>query len=70
LREYQKPGTHGFGVVQPKDDSERISSEMQSKYMSCVGMLLYLVKYARPDIANAVRELTKCMDGATMAAYK
>jgi len=70
LREYQTPGTPGFGVVRPKDDSERISSEMQSEYMSGVGMLLYLVKYSRPDIANAVRELTKCMDGATPAAYK
>jgi len=38
--------------------------------MSSVGMLLYPVKYSRPDIVNAVRELTKCMDGATMAAYK
>jgi len=70
LREYLTPGTPGFGVVRPKDDSERISSEMQSEYMSGFGMFLYLVKYSRPDIANAVRELTKCMDGATMAAYK
>jgi len=38
--------------------------------MRGVGMLLYLVKYSRPDIADAVRELTKCMDGATPAAYK
>jgi len=62
LREYQTPGTPGFAIVRPKDDSERISSEMQSEYMSSVGMLLYLVKYSRPDITNAVRELTKCMD--------
>ena len=33
-------------------------------------MLLYLVKHSRPDISNAVRELTKIMDGATEAAYK
>jgi len=70
MREYKTPGTPGFGIVRPKDDSERISAEMQSEYMSGVGMLLYLVKYSRPDIANAVRELTKCMDGATPAAYK
>jgi len=43
---------------------------MQSKYMSGVGMLLYLVKYSRPYIANKVRDLSKCMDGATPAAYK
>ena len=70
MREYKTPGTPGFGVVWPKDDSERISLEMQSDCIGGVGMLLYLVKYSRPDIANMVRELTKCMDGATPAAYK
>jgi hypothetical protein len=35
-----------------------------------VGMLLYLIKYSRPDIANVVRELSKCMDEANLAAYK
>jgi hypothetical protein len=39
-------------------------------YRSGVGMLLYLVKHSRPDIANAVRELSKCMTGANAAAYK
>jgi hypothetical protein len=29
-------------------------------------MLLYLVKLSRPDLSNAVRELSKVMDGATM----
>jgi hypothetical protein len=33
-------------------------------------MLLYLIKNLRPDIANMVRELSKCIDGATLAAYK
>ena len=33
-------------------------------------MLLYLVKHSRPDIANATRELSKVMDGATQAAMK
>jgi hypothetical protein len=28
-------------------------------------MLLYLVKYSRPDIANAIRELSKGMKEAT-----
>jgi hypothetical protein len=35
-----------------------------------VGSLLYLTKHSRPDIANAVRELSKCMDGATPSAFK
>lgn len=33
-------------------------------------MLLFLVKYSRPDIANAVRELSKVNDGATKAHQK
>jgi len=33
-------------------------------------MLLYLVKYTRPDIANAVRELSKALDCPSPAAYK
>ena len=35
-----------------------------------MGMLLFLIKYSRPDLANVVRELSKCMDGASHAAYK
>ena len=33
-------------------------------------MLLYLVKHSRPDIANAVRELSKVLDCSTNGAYK
>ena len=33
-------------------------------------MLLYLVKHSRPDIANAVQELSKVLNGATDAAFK
>jgi hypothetical protein len=35
-----------------------------------VGILLYLIKYSRPDLENVVRELSKCMDGANLGAYK
>ena len=33
-------------------------------------MLLYLVKFSRPDIANSVRELSKVMDSATKGHLK
>ena len=33
-------------------------------------MLLFLIKHSRPDICNAVRELSKCLDGPNEAAYK
>ena len=32
-----------------------------------MGTLLYLTKHSRPDITNPVRELSKSMDGASMA---
>ena len=33
-------------------------------------MLLFLVKFSRPDIANSVRELSKANDGATEKRYQ
>ena len=46
-----------------EEDKEFISleSKKQIRYRSGVGMLLYLVKFSRPDIANSVRELNKAM---------
>jgi hypothetical protein len=32
-------------------------------------MLLHLIKYSGPDLCNIVRELSKCMDKATMRTY-
>ena len=39
-------------------------------YRSAIGMLLYLTKHTRPDMANAVREHSRMMDGATPEHYK
>jgi hypothetical protein len=52
------------------DETEKIDGNLQSKHCSGMGMLLYLIKYSRPDLANVFRELSKCMDGANLAAYK
>jgi hypothetical protein len=57
-------------IVRPEKDMPVISSLNQTQYRSGVGMLLYLVKHSRPDIANAVRELTKVLDKATIAHWK
>jgi hypothetical protein len=43
----------------------KLDQDQQKEFRSGVGMLLYLVKHSRPDISNAVRELSKVMDGAT-----
>ena len=52
-----------------ENDSEIIPSEGQTNYRSGIGMLLYLVKYSRPDIANCVRELAKMSGKATVLNY-
>ena len=70
LTKYKTPGTPHFGIVRPKDGDPRVSEEQHAQYRSGVGMLLYLIKHSRPDISNAVRELTKCLDGPSPAAYK
>ena len=65
---YKSPGTPGKIVVRQKEFT--IPREDQKVYRSGVGLLLYLIKYSRPDIANPVRELTKALDGANTAAFK
>jgi hypothetical protein len=70
VKEYKTPMAQSYGVQRPKEDVETVSLVDQSKYRSGVGSLLYLVKHSRPDISNAVRELSKVMDGATEAHMK
>ncbi len=67
---YKTPGTPHQGIVRPIDGENKISEEDQKTYISGVGTLLQFIKYSRPDVANAVRELSKCMDGATRATFK
>ena len=51
-----------------KRNSTRIDIAM--KYRSGAGMLLYLVKYSRPDLANAVRELSKGVQSPNEMCWK
>jgi hypothetical protein len=71
MQRYKTPGTPGIGVTRPSADVRvKVDAKEQELYRSGVGMLLYLVKHSRPDIANVVRELSKVVDGATPAAMK
>ena len=47
------------------NEEDKITEKKQAFYQSRVGMLLYLTKHSRLDIMNAVRELSKSMDGAS-----
>jgi hypothetical protein len=69
LKVYKTLGTPCFNIVRPDDNSILINLELQKRYRSGVGMLLYLTKYACPDLCNVVRELSKCVDDATMGTY-
>ena len=56
-------------VLLAGEERELLGTQQVQEYRSGVGKLLYLVKLTRPDLASAVRELSKFMDGATMEHY-
>ena len=47
------------------DENAKLEVKEQRSYRSGFGMMLYLVKHLRPDLANPVCELSKVMDGAS-----
>ena len=59
------PGSLGFVGQKVVEDEDRVTEKEQALYRSGVGTLSYLTKHSRPDITNAVRELSKTMDGAS-----
>jgi hypothetical protein len=48
----------------------KLSDEDLFKYCSGTGKLLHLMKWSRPEIGNAVRELSRFMSGAGTAHVK
>ena len=66
LKQYKTPGTPNFNIK--RNSENKVDTGKQKLYRSGVGMLLFLVKHSRPDIANVTRELSKCSDGADEAA--
>ena len=70
MKEYETPAAGGAKVIRKEAVKSLISEEAQKDYRSGVGSLLYLLKHSRPDLCNAVRELSKVMDGANRAHEK
>ena len=64
------PGTPGLGLIKVTETENMLPKDRHGRYRTGVGMLLFLIKHSRPDICNAVRELSKCLDGPNEAAYK
>ena len=59
-----------FLIVRSMINIEESFVEDQKEYQSKVGMLLFLVKYYRRDVANTTRELSKANDGANLAVFQ
>ena len=70
IKAVDTPVIAGEGIVMAKGDETINHKTKRTKYRSGVGMLLFLVKYSRPDISNAVRELSKANLGPNPAHYK
>eukprot|EP00804_Cyclotella_cryptica_P028830 CCRYP_019720-RA/>CCRYP_019720-RA protein AED:0.58 eAED:0.63 QI:0/0/0/0.5/1/1/4/0/888 len=61
-----KPGN----ILTKCENSPKLSPEKHSRYRTGVGKLLYLTKHSRPDIANAVRELSRHCHDPTEAHWE
>jgi hypothetical protein len=70
IKEYKTPAGPKTSLTRPIEGESLITPDEQTKYRSGVGMLLYLVKHSRPEISNAVRELSKVCDGANLNHWK
>ena len=70
MRKYVTPSTTRYYVTRPSKQEEVLNEKRQTKYRSGIGILMFLIKFSRPDIANAVRELSKVNSGAFESHYK
>ena len=66
LMNFNTPATLHEGIAQNQETDTKISYNLQKRYRSDVGLLLYLVEYSQPYLFNAVRKLSKCMDKENM----
>jgi hypothetical protein len=70
MRVFKTPTIPGEIILKTTDEDEIVDKSTHRMFRSGVGMLLYLIKYSRPDIGNAVREIAKVMDGPTEPQVK
>ena len=64
------PSTPSFRLMRVKEGEAVLSPHNQTLFRCGVGILLYLVKHTRPDLANATRELSRAMDVANYIHWK
>ena len=59
LHNYKTPGTTGLNIVH--NTGTKIYEEIHRNDHTIVAFILYFVKHIRPDITNAVRNLSKAL---------
>ena len=57
-------------VLQHGDEETCLSDEIQDRYRSGVGKLIHLMRWSRPEICNAVRELSRHNGKCNLCHYK
>ena len=57
-------------MIRNPDPQDSVDKQGHKEYRSEVGMLLWLVKHSRQDIASSVYELTKVLDSTSNVSYK
>jgi len=70
MQNYTAPGTPVFKLVKASEESEMIDDNLQSRFRTGVGQLMFLIKHSRLNLMSAVRELSKVLGKAMKAAYK
>ena len=69
-KEMSMPSMPSFKLMRVKEGEGVLSPEEQTLYRCGVGILLYLVKHTKPDLANATRELSMAMDVANYLHWR
>jgi hypothetical protein len=57
-------------VMARAEDGEKVTQEVQSTYRSGVGKVLHMMRWSRPEVLNAVRELSRHMTSVTLSHLK
>lgn len=70
LCDYKIPAIPGEGIEPPGENDEIMSASEQILFRSSLGSLLYICRFTRPDLTNAVRELTKVTQKGSPSNYK
>jgi len=52
-------GAPGVVLTPVRNERDAVKTEMQTKFRSEIGKLLHLMRWSRPDICNAVRDLSR-----------